>query len=209
MSGDQRWNHQLDDFGSGVYFFTGVDCTHWGQFGGWLVFLFLQTVFIFAICSLPYALLVLKTLVFMIHNNFFIFMQNPYLGLRVLYSNRRLDILYCCRCYRLVGAICCYTLLAAHSMDLFELKVLRQSVSACWATACFRLGTEVIDKWYRWARYGQKSPCSIICSTFLFIFVHIYIEKIVSQDATELLLTLLSAHVARGVVICVSLMYRW
>ena len=41
----------------------------------------------------------------------------------------------------------------------------------------------------------RKAPVSIICSMFLHIFVHIYIENDVSQDATELLLTLLSAHV--------------
>ena len=34
-----------------------------------------------------------------------------------------------------------------------------------------------------------------------------YIEKIVSQNATELHLSLLSAHVAREVVICVLFVY--
>ena len=34
-----------------------------------------------------------------------------------------------------------------------------------------------------------------------------YIEKNVSQNATELLLSLLSAHVARDVVFCVSFVY--
>ena len=146
MSGDQRWNHQLDDFASGVYSFTTVDCTHCGQFGGWPIFLFLQTVFIFAICRLPYVLLVLKNLYLWFTTTCHMqILQTHYLGLRELYSNWRLDIFYCCWCYRLLFVADS----SLNNMDLFELKVLRQSVSACWATACFRLGTEVIDKWDR------------------------------------------------------------
>ena len=70
-------------------------------------------------------------------------LQTHYLGLRELYSNWRLDIFYCCWCYNRLLYVADSSL---NNMDLFELKVLRQSVSACWATACFRLGTEVIDK---------------------------------------------------------------
>ena len=85
MSGDQRWNHQLDDFVPCVYFFTNVDCTHCGQFGGLFsssckLCLYFRKMH-FAICSSgPYKL------EFVIHNNFVMSMQNHYFGLWELFK---------------------------------------------------------------------------------------------------------------------------